>query len=69
MEVTSVAPAATPTRIGVRIHVRCRIDRIFFLNDHRRPLYNDRPANHHGLGNDGSALLYYNRPVLDHDRS
>src|SRR3954447_4191137 len=44
MEVTSVAPAATPTRAGVRIHARCRIDRILFLNDHRRPIYNDRPA-------------------------
>jgi len=72
MEVTSVAPAARPTRTGVRIHTRCRIDRIFFLDDHRRPLYDDRPANHHGLGNHGSPLLYYDRPgypALDHDRS
>jgi hypothetical protein len=66
-----MAPSATPSRTGVRIygrrriHARCRIDRIF-INDYRRR-YNDRPANHDGLGNDGSRLLDNNRrrtPVL-----
>ena len=64
-EVTSMAPSAAPTRTGVRIHRRCCIhsrcrihrgcciDRIF-LNHHRRRRYNDRPANHEGLGKDGT---------------
>jgi hypothetical protein len=46
--------------------VRCRIDRIF-INHHWRRRYNDRPANHDGLGNDGSRLLDNDRrrsPVL-----
>ena len=61
-EVTSMAPSVTPNRTGVRIHrrcrinARCRIDRIF-INHHWRRRYNDRPANHDGLGNDGSRLL------------
>ena len=65
-EVTSMAPSATPNRTRVRIHLRwriharCRIDRIFF-NHHWRRRYNDRPANHDDLGNDGS-------PFLDNDR-
>jgi hypothetical protein len=29
------SPSATPNRTGVRIHRRCRIDRIF-INHHRR---------------------------------
>jgi hypothetical protein len=72
VEVTSIAPSATPNRTGVRIHRRCRIyarrhiDRIF-LNHHRRRRYNDRPANHERLGNGGSRLLdndRWRRPVL-----
>jgi hypothetical protein len=57
-----MAPSVTPSRTGVRIHrrcrihARCRIDRIF-INHHRRRRYNDRPANHDGLGNDGSRFL------------
>ena len=71
-EVTSIAPSATPNRTGVRIHrrcrihARCRIDRIF-INHHWRRRYNDRPANHECLGNDGSRLLdndRWRRPVL-----
>src|SRR5213075_1046212 len=71
-EVTSMAPSVTPNRTGVRIHMRCRIharcriDRIF-VNHHWRRRYNDRPANHDGLGNDGSWLLdneRRRRPVL-----
>jgi len=70
--VTSIAPSATPNRTGVRIHrrcrihARCRIDRIF-INHHWRRRYNDRPANHECLGNDGSRLLdndRWRRPVL-----
>ena len=72
VEVTSMAPSATPTRTGVRIytrcriHSRCRIDRVVF-NHHSRRRYNDGAANHEGLGNDGSRLLDNNRrrsPVL-----
>src|SRR5882724_12486905 len=72
VEVTSMAPSATPNRTAVRIytrcriHARCRIDRILF-NHHSRRSYNDRPANHDGLGNDGSRLLDNDRrrsPVL-----
>jgi hypothetical protein len=71
-EVTSMAPSVTPNRTGVRIHMRCRIharyriDRIF-INHHWRRRYNDSPANHDGLGNDGSRLLDNERrrtPVL-----
>jgi hypothetical protein len=57
-----MAPSVTPRRTGVRIHWRCRIyvrcgiDRIF-INHHRRRRYNDRPANHDGLGNDWCRLL------------
>jgi hypothetical protein len=57
-----MAPTVTPNRTGVRIHrrcriyARCRIDRIF-INHHWRRRYNDRPANHDGLGNDGSRRL------------
>jgi hypothetical protein len=68
-----MSPSVTPNRTGVRIrrrwriHARCRIDRIF-INHHWRPRYNDRPANHDGLGNDGSRLLDNDRrrrhPVL-----
>jgi hypothetical protein len=67
-----MAPSVTPNRTGVRIHrrcrihARCRIDRIF-INHHWRRRYNDRPANHDGLGNDGSRLLDNDRrrsPVL-----
>jgi len=66
----SIAPTATPTRTGVRIHTRCGIDRIFFLNHHRRPLYNHGPRNNNGPGNhDGSPLLDNDRSVLDNDRS
>ena len=36
--------------------MRCRKDRIF-INHHWRRRYNDRPANHDGLGNDWSRLL------------
>jgi uncharacterized protein (TIGR00369 family) len=56
-----MAPSVTPRRTGVRIHWRCRIyawcgiDRIF-INHHRRRRYNDRPANHDGLGNDWCRL-------------
>jgi hypothetical protein len=69
---TSMAPSVTPSRTGVRIHrrcrihARCRIDRIF-IKHHRRRRYNDRPANHDGLGNDGSRFLDNDRrrsPVL-----
>jgi hypothetical protein len=66
-EVTSMAPSATPSRTGVRIHrrcciqARCRIDRIF-LDHYWRRRYNDRPANHNGLGNDGII------PLLDNHR-
>ena len=72
VEVTSMAPSATPTRTLVRvytrccIHSRCRIDRVFF-NHHSRRRYNDGAANHEGLGNDGSQLLDNNgrrSPVL-----
>jgi hypothetical protein len=35
--------------------MRCRIDRIF-LNYRSRRRHNDRPANHDGLGNEGSRL-------------
>jgi hypothetical protein len=35
------SPSATPNRTGVRIHRRCRIDRIF-INHHWRRRYNDR---------------------------
>jgi len=61
-----MAPYVTPNRTGVRIHMRCRIDRIF-INHHWRRRYNDRPANHDGLGNDGSRPLDNERrrtPVL-----
>ena len=67
-----MAPSVTPNRTGVRIHMRCRIharcriDRIF-INHRWRRRYNDRPANHDGLGNDGSRLLDNERrrtPVL-----
>jgi hypothetical protein len=57
-----MAPAVTPNRTGVRIHrrcridARCRIDRIL-INHHWRRRYDDRPANHDGLGNDGNRLL------------
>jgi uncharacterized BrkB/YihY/UPF0761 family membrane protein len=34
-----------PTRTAVRIHTRCRIDRIFF-NHYWRRRYDDRRANH-----------------------
>jgi hypothetical protein len=66
-----MAPSVTPNRTGVRvsircrIHARCRIDGII-LNHHWRR-YKDRPANHDGLGNDGSRLLDNDRrrtPVL-----
>ena len=66
VEVTSMAPSATPTRTGVRIytrcriHSRCRIDRVVF-NHHSRRRYNDGAANHEDLGNDGSRLLDNNR--------
>jgi hypothetical protein len=71
VEVTSMAPSATPTRTLVRIYTRCciysrcGIDRVFF-NHHSRRRYNDGAANHEGLGNDGSRLLDNNRrsPVL-----
>jgi hypothetical protein len=59
---TSIAPSATPNRTGVRVDRRCgidagcRIDRIFF-NHYARLRYNDRPANHDGLGNDRSRFL------------
>ena len=67
-----MAPSATPSGTGVRIHgacciharccihAWCRIDRIF-INHHWRPSYNDRPANHDGrfLDNDRRR-----RPVL-----
>jgi hypothetical protein len=49
-----------------RIHARCGIDRIF-INHHWRRRYNDTPANHDGLGNDGRRLLDNDRrrpPVL-----
>jgi hypothetical protein len=49
-----------------RIHARCRVDRIF-IKHHRRRGYNDRPADHDGLGNDWSRLLDNERrrpPVL-----
>jgi hypothetical protein len=66
-EVTSMAPSVTPNRTGVRIRMRwCRIDRIF-INHHWRRRYNDRPANHDDLGNDGSRPLDNDRrrtPVL-----
>ena len=60
-----MAPSVTPSRTGVcihrsRIHARCRIDRIF-INHHWRHRYNDRPANHDGLRNDGSRFLDNNR--------
>jgi hypothetical protein len=67
-----MAPSISPNRTGVsiyrrcRIHARCRIDRIF-INHHSRRRYNDRPANHDGLGNDWSRLLDNDRrrsPVL-----
>jgi hypothetical protein len=67
-----MAPSVTPNRTDVRIYrrgrryPRCRIDRIF-INHHRRRRYNDRRANHDGLGNDGSRLLDNDRrrsPVL-----
>jgi hypothetical protein len=57
-----MAPSVTPNGTGVRIHRRCpiyarrRIDRIF-INHHWRRRYNDRPANHDGLGNDWCRLL------------
>ena len=56
VEVTSMAPSATPNRTTVRIYTRCRIDRILF-NHHGRRRYNDGPTNHDSLGNDGSRLL------------
>jgi hypothetical protein len=59
VEVTAIAPTATPTRAGVRVDARCRIDGIF-LNHHGWRRYDHRPANHDGLGNHGS-------PLLDHD--
>jgi hypothetical protein len=61
-----MAPSVTPNRTGVRIHgrchihARCRVHRIS-INHHWRRRYNDRPANHDGLGNEGS-------PFLDNDR-
>jgi len=61
VEVASIAPSTTPTRAGVRVHgrcrinARCRIDWIFLNNEWRR-LYNNRPANHDRLGHDGSLL-------------
>jgi hypothetical protein len=67
-----MAPPVAPNRTSVRIHrrcrihARCRIDRIF-INHHWRLRYNDRPANHDGLGNDGSRLFDNDRwrsPVL-----
>jgi hypothetical protein len=71
VEVTPISPPATPTRTGVRIHTRFRIDRIF-LNHHRAWLKNHRSAYYDGLGKDGSPLLDDHRPccpALDHDRS
>ncbi len=68
VEVTSMAPSATPTRTLVRIytrcciHSRCRIDRVIF-NHHSRRRYNDGAANH----DNGSRLLdndWWRRPVL-----
>jgi hypothetical protein len=67
-----MAPSVTPSRTGVRIHRRCRInawcriDRIL-INHHWRRRYNDRPANYDHLGNDRSWLLDNDRwrsPVL-----
>src|SRR3954447_14141054 len=62
VEVASIAPSTAPTWAGVRIHrrshrihARCRIDWIFLKYQWRR-LYNDRPANHDGLGHDRSLL-------------
>src|SRR5450631_2751492 len=72
VEVTSMAPSATPTRTVVRIYTRCRIysrgriDRVIF-NHHSRRRHNDGAANHEGLGNAGRQLLDNNRrrsPVL-----
>jgi hypothetical protein len=75
VEVASIAPPVTPNRAGKRIYGRFRIDRIFFLNHHsrplydhwrplyhhRRPLYNDRrSANHDSLGNCGCPPLLHN---------
>jgi hypothetical protein len=75
VEVASIAPTLTPNRTCVCIHAPFRIDRIFFLNHHSRPLYhhwrplyNDRrSANHDSIRNRGCPLLLDNdarrRPV------
>jgi hypothetical protein len=71
VEVTAMAPPATPTRAGIRIQRRCielwrRIDGIFF--DHYwRWRYDDRPPNDVSLRSDGGQLLNNRRgrtPIL-----
>lgn len=48
VEVMPIAPSGTPNRTGVRVHRRCRVDRIFL--NHHRWRYSDRPANDDGGG-------------------
>jgi hypothetical protein len=60
-KVTSVAPSATPSRTGISVNRRRRIDRrrrvdwVFF--NHYRRRYNDRPPDHVSLGDDGIRFL------------
>ena len=58
-KVRSIAPSAAPTRIPVRMHGRCRIDRVFFNYNSRRR-YNHRAANHDGVGKDRSRIFNNN---------